>query len=165
MNLSTIIVQWTGPYSLADVRESRKKNGIYLLVGQRKYQRTDEIQYCGITEDYFYNRIHSPIHKATQIREDTLSIWLGEIVYPNDFDRQHLELAEHCFVSFWQTPLNERKVIYYPSRSVCFISQWFTCDGKPRLRHPSIMSGKSDILWWDEERWRTGKLRVWSEDE
>ena len=167
MNLSTIIVSWTGPYSLEKVRESGKKNGIYLLVGQKKRHRTEEIkiQYCGITENYFYSRLTSKNHRVKEMREPTLSIWLGEIIYPSEFERWHLEVAEHCFVSFWQTPLNERKRMYYPSRPVCFISQWFTCDGEPRMRRPSIMTGKSDILWWDEKRWRTGKLRVWHEDE
>ncbi len=165
MNLATIIVKWTGPYSLDKVRHSEKKNGIYLLAGKTKYQRLSEIQYCGITENYFYNRITSKGHKLAKIREDTLSIWLGEIIYPSEFGRWHLEVAEHCFIYFWETPLNEKKRIYCPNRPVCFISQWFTCDDEPRLRRPSIMNGKPDILWWDEERWRTGKLKVWPKSE
>ncbi|MGI8555762.1 MAG: hypothetical protein ACR2LT_05350 [Pyrinomonadaceae bacterium] len=158
--MKTVIVQWSGAFSYEQVCDSDKGNGIYLLTGKKKHERNYQIQYCGITEDYFCNRINRNHHKLTKIKNDTLSIWLGEIIYPDRFNRNLLELAEHCFVSFWLPELNDRKTVYYPKYSICFISQWFNAQEQPRLIRPSIVKGLPDILWWDEERWRTGNLKV-----
>jgi len=159
--MRTVIVQWAGPFSYWQICNSNQRNGLYLLTGKRKYERENQIQYCGITEDKFCNRINAKHHKLSQIRSDTLSIWIGQILYPPKFDRSLLELSEHCFVSAWQPPLNERKTMYYPRDSICFVSQWLKQDDQPYLRRPSILRDLPDILWWDEERWRTGKLRIW----
>lgn len=164
MPLTTAIVRWTGGFSHEQICNSDKRNGIYLLTGKTRYEREKQIQYCGITEDYFCNRINDKHHKLEQIRQDTLSIWLGEIIYPQNFERNLLELAEHCFVSFWQPPLNERKTIYYPRDSICFISQWFNRKNQAFMRRPGILKSLPDVLWWDEKRWRTGKLSVWYEE-
>ncbi|MBA2619829.1 MAG: hypothetical protein H0U87_01365 [Acidobacteria bacterium] len=158
--MKTVIVKWTGNFSYEQVCDSNKSNGIYLLTGRKAYERQNQIQYCGITEDYFCNRINNNHHKLAKIKTDTLSIWLGEIIYPTEFDRSLLELAEHCFVSFWQPPLNDRKTIYYPRDSVCFISEWFNQGEQARLNRPSIIKDLPDVLWWDEERWRTARLKV-----
>jgi len=160
MDLTTVIVHWSGPHSLSQVCHSENANGIYLLVGKRKYERREQIQYCGITEGKFCHHINKKHHKLDSIRSDTLSIWLGQIIYPAEFDRSYLELAESCFDSFWQPNLNVSKMRYYPSRSVCFISQWFTREGQPRLIRPPLMHDLPDVLWWDRERWRTGVLKV-----
>lgn len=166
MSLKTIIVQWTGPFTLEEVCESEGGNGIYLLTGKRKYERSEQIQYCGITEGEFCYRINkAQHHKLNEIREETLSIWLGEVVYPKKFKRSHLELAEHCFVYWWQPNLNESKTAYCPNNPVCFISQWFTKDGEARLNCPPIVKDLPDVLWWDEEQWRSGRLKVWPKGE
>jgi len=160
MSLTTAIVKWTGAFSNNQVCNSTKSNGIYLLTGKLKYERYNQIQYCGITEDYFCNRINEKHHKLSQIKSDTLLIWLGEIVYPAKFERSLLELAEHCFVSFWQPPLNDRKTIYNPRSSICFISEWYKSEEQLYFRRPSILKDLPDVLWWNEEHWRTGKLMV-----
>jgi hypothetical protein len=164
MTLKTVIIHWSGPHSLDDVCASDKSNGIYLLTGKKKYGRTNQIQYCGITEGQFCNRINKKHHKLPQIIDKTLAIWLGKITYPARFNRSHLELAESCFVFFWSPELNERKKINCPSQPICFISQWFTSEGKTRLIRPPIVKGLPDLLWWDNERWRTSKLSVWYEE-
>ncbi|HEX9928078.1 MAG TPA: hypothetical protein VGB02_06055 [Pyrinomonadaceae bacterium] len=169
MSLTTVIIRWEGGFSREQICELDRKNGIYLLTGKARYERQNQIQYCGITEDYFYKRINDKHHKLSQIRDDTLSIWLGEIIYPKVFDRDLLELAEHCFVSFcwsiWQVSLNERKTTRPPRHSICFISQWFNRKAKPLMRRPTVMKILPDVLWWDEKRWRSGKLKVWNEGE
>ena len=165
MELTTIIVRWTGPHDLGDLAGSDACNGLYLLTGRRKYQRSDQIQYCGITEGRFCDRLTARHHTLTQIRPNTLSIWLGVPVYPSRFTRDHLEIAEHCFVYFWRPDLNDRKSVYHPKRPICFISQWYTRDGAPRFNRPPIVRSLPDVLWWDQERqWRTGKLVVRSDD-
>ena len=160
MPLTTVVVHWRGPLGIADVAKSGTGNGIYLLTGKQRYQWYTQIQYCGITEGPFAQRISSKHHKLSHIRKDTIGVWLGQIDYPQAFDRSHLEIAEHCFVSFWQPDLNVSKSVYYPRNPICLISQWFTPDGEPRRRRPSIIRNLPDVMWWDKERWRTGRLRV-----
>ena len=160
MPLKTAIIKWTGAFSYYEVCNSEKRRGIYLLVGKLKFERQNQIQYCGITEDYFCKRINDKHHKLSLIKEDSLSIWLGEVIYPTKFKRNLLELAEHCFVSFWLPALNDRKTTYYPNNPICFISNWFKKDESPFLRRPSILMDLPDLLWWDNKRWRTGNLKV-----
>jgi hypothetical protein len=161
MEMTSVIIKWTVGNSYEQVCESEEGNGIYLFTGKTKGQRDDRIQYCGITEKKFCDRINEKHHKLSLIREDTLSIWLGEILYPNKFKRVLLENAESLFVSYWQPPLNDRKKTYFPREPICFISQWFKQDGEPYFRRPTLIANLPDILWWDTERWRTGKLTVW----
>ena len=85
MNLTTVVVRWTGPVLQSDVWESEEGNGLYLLVGNRKFQRSERVQYCGITAGFFCDRINAKHHKLKLIRSDTLSIWLGRVVYPRRF--------------------------------------------------------------------------------
>lgn len=160
MTLTTVVIHWTGPHSFWQVSQSENGDGIYLLVGKQKYERQEQIQYCGITQRQFRDRINGKHPALTKIKRDTLSIWLGEVVYPTQFDRSHLEIAESCLVSFWQPSLNELKRAYCPVRPICLVSQWFNRDGRPRLSRPPILRDLPDILWWDQERWRTGKLKV-----
>ena len=165
MALTTVIIRWTGPMSLDDIWESEERNGLYLLAGKKKYERREEIQYCGITEGFFCDRINSKHHKLGLIRPETLSVWLGKVIYPRRFQKKHLEIAEHCVVSWWQPELNESKTAYYPGRPICFISQWYSREGRPRMNRPPVLRGFPDVLWWDQERWRTGRLRVWQPEE
>ena len=160
ISLQTIIVNWSGPFALDDLNYCDRWNGLYLLTGKQKYERQNQIQYCGITEGLFRKRILRKEHKSHQIKPETLSVWLGAVVYPKKFKRNALELAEHCLIHFWDPPLNVNKVILPPD-PVCLISQWYNCDDQPRLNRPSIFKHLPDVLWWDDERWRTGKLSVW----
>jgi hypothetical protein len=94
-----------------------------LAGGRQKYERHDQIQYCGITERRFCDRINSRHHKLDRIRPETLTVWLGTIAYSVRFRRRHLEIAEHCLVAYQPTAPNDTKH-YYTTEPVCLISQW-----------------------------------------
>ncbi len=160
MALTTVILRWRGPYTYDEVWESIVGGGAYLLTGRRSYERQHQIQYFGITEGLFADRICRRHHKLLEVRGETLGIWLGTVEYPARYTRGHLEIAEHCFVAFWQPALNTKKKVYHPTEPICLISQWYTPDGEPRRRRPGILGDLPDVLWWDCERWRTGRLAV-----
>lgn len=161
MENQTIRVNWQGPYSLEEVCESDMRNGLYLLTGKRRYERNDQIQYCGITEGLYRNRFRQH-HKAFEITREQ-KIWLGSVAYPIEHTRTHLEIAEAIIVYFWQPNLNERKK-FRPPRPTALISHWFKQDGSPRFNQMSIYSDLHDVLCWDGELWRSGNLRVWSDE-
>lgn len=156
----TTVIKWKGPYDYAELRTLDEGNGLYLLTGCLPKQRRDRVQYCGITEDTFYKRISQKNHVRENIRPKTLGIWIGEMVYPEKFGRSQLEIAEHCFIAFWQPQLNERKRVYCPNQEICLVSEWFDSSDVPRRKRPEILSDLPDVLWWDEERWRIGQLKV-----
>ena len=160
MDNLTIRVHWRGPYRLEDVCESDSGNGLYLLTGKQRYERNEQIQYCGITEGLYKNRLKQH-HKIFEITRE-LGVWLGEVVYPQEHTRTHLEIAESIIVYFWQPNLNERKRIY-PPRPTALISHWFKKDGTPRYNQVSIYADLHDVLCWDGELWRSGNLKVWQE--
>lgn len=155
MNQTTIVIHWRGPFQSVEALEG--ENGLYLLTGKCYYERQEKIQYCGITEGVFYNRLCRH-HKLDKITRD-LEVWLGTIVYPQNASRYYLEMAEKMLVYFWQPNLNER-LRYYPPQGTNLISQWFDPQGKPRYNQLAIYRDLPDVLCWDGDLWRTGNLKV-----
>ena len=67
-------------------------------------------------------------------------------------------------MSFWDIPLNDTK-LYYPRRPVCAVFQWHFPAGTARMKRLAILKRFPDVMWWDLERWRFGRLRVWQRGE
>lgn len=159
MTQLTIKINWHGPYDAAQLDDLDGGNGLYMFTGKRKHQRDEaEIQYFGITENTYKGRFKNH-HKLPEINRD-LGIWLGEIDYPSEYDRNHLETAEKIMVYFWQPVLNERKK-FTPPQPTTVISHWFTADGSPRINQKVIYKNLPDVICWDGEHWRIGNLKVY----
>jgi len=159
MAIKTIIICWEGPHDLETVGSSDLGNGLYFLSGRRRYERSDQIQYFGITTRKYRNRIKYDHQALGQIREDTLCIWLGQIEYPRRFKVDHLKLAESCLIYFWQPNVNKIGKIWL-SEPVCLVSRWTKLDGSVRRRREFVYKDLPDVLWWDNEYWRTGNLKL-----
>lgn len=158
MSLKTIVIRWEGPHTRESVQSSGLRNGLYFLSGRRKYERKDQIQYFGITTQPYYKRFKNKYHAVNYVTKN-LQIWLGQIEYPQSFETHHLELAEACLIYFWQPSINNRGKIR-PSKPVCIVSRWTKLDGSVRQNRLNIYKDLPDVLWWDEEYWRTGNLRL-----
>ena len=159
MHHLTIKIHWRGPYSYQEVEMLNDGNGLYLFAGKKKYQREESfIQYCGITEGLYRNRFKNH-HKLFEINRE-LEIWLGDINYPTEHSRMHLETAESIIVYFWQPTLNDRKR-FNPPYPTTIISHWFKKDGQPRFNQKRIYKYLSDVICWDGQYWRTGNLSVY----
>ena len=159
MSVKTIIVRWEGPHTLESVGSTGLGNGLYFLSGRARYERTDQIQYFGITTREYRDRIKQDHQALARIREDTLGIWLGQLEYPRRVKADHLKLAEACLIYFWQPNLNKIGKIR-PSEPVCLVSRWTKTDGSVRRRRGSVYKALPDVLWWDNEYWRTANLRL-----
>ncbi|MFW1747849.1 hypothetical protein ACG9XW_16810 [Acinetobacter guillouiae] len=156
----TIILNWKGPFTLDEVLANKQRsNGLYIITGKRKNERFLDIQYCGITEGSFHNRIkkHQKVPLVTRERE----FWLANVEYPIKVTRTFLEKAESIIIYFWQPNLNTRKKVYPPT-PITLINKWYKKDGGPRLRQHKIMKNLDDVLCWDGEFWRTGNLSIYS---
>jgi hypothetical protein len=162
MSQLTIKIHWYGPYGEADLDDLDGGNGLYMFTGKRKHQRGEpEIQYFGITKNTYKGRFKNH-HKLSEITRD-IGIWLGEVSYPNDHVRDHLETAESILVYFWQPELNERKK-FTPPLPTTVISHWFSADGKPRIYQNYIYKNLPDVLCWDGVHWRIGNLKVYENE-
>ncbi|WP_029147844.1 hypothetical protein [Methylophilus sp. 5] len=158
----TIIIRWKDPFTHKEVLKSEDGNGLYLLAGIQKHKQLNEIQYCGITEGKFRTRLNENTHHKLPKIWRELNIWLGEIQYPLEHTRTHLEVAETVIVYFWQPDLNNRKKFRLP-RPTTLISQWYKKDGSPRVRQHSLSKDLPDVLSWDGHHWRTGNLSVYED--
>jgi hypothetical protein len=158
MKIETIVIKWHGPYTMQEVKDSGSGNGLYLLTGRLKYQRDDQIQYCGITEGLFCKRL-SPRHPVLADITKNLSVWFGEIAYPCKFSRRHLELAEHCIIHFLWPPCNKSKLHKSPLPA-WIISEWFNPKGEARVNRLATYRDLPEVLWWNDECWKTANLKV-----
>lgn len=159
--MRTFIINWRGAYTFEELESDREfGDGIYLIAGKRKYQRNSEIQYIGITEDSFYNRIKKH-HKKDLVFKDT-TFWLGKFEYPKKVDRNILETAEKILIYFWLPELNDKKKTALPEPTT-LLNFWFKKDLTPRFNQLKIYRDLYDVISWNGEFWRTGNLNVWSE--
>lgn len=159
--MQTFIINWYGAYSFEDISdEGNFGNGIYLITGKQKRQTNSEIQYCGITENSFYNRIKFHHKKDSIFREQ--KFWLGEFIYPKKVDRSVLETAEKIIIYFWQPILNEKKKVS-PPKPTTILNFWFKKDSTPRFNQLAIYHNLDDVISWDGKFWRTANLKVWQE--
>jgi hypothetical protein len=156
--MKTIILRWYGAYEYDEIwKVGDWGNGIYLITGKKVYERASKIQYCGITERSFKDRLRSH-HKTSQVTRD-LKFWLSEVEYPKRFNRGMLEMAEKIIIYAWQYQLNERKKVM-PPQPTTIINYWFKKDDLPRFNQLEIYRHFSDVLSWDGAHWRTGNLKV-----
>ncbi|MEI6707837.1 MAG: hypothetical protein WCK96_11960 [Methylococcales bacterium] len=160
MDELTIKIHWKGVYSLDEVNKREDGNGLYLLAGKRKYKQEDsDIQYFGITEKKYKERFSDKNHPIHDITRD-LKIWLGEVIYPQNFELKHLKTAEAIMIYYWQPNLNTQNKPY-PPRPTTIVSHWFKKDGSPRINQ--VYKNLHDVMSWDGEYWRTGNLSVYQE--
>ena len=162
MNQITIKIHWYGPFTEEDIPRLEEGNGLYMLTGKRRYQKSDsQIQYFGITETSYRTRFRN--HQALEKINRDLNIWLGQVAYPAHHVRDHLETAESIMVYFWKPELNTLKKSVRPALPTTVISHWYTADKRPRLRQQSIYKELPDVICWDGAYWRTGNLSVHEE--
>lgn len=156
--MKTYIVKWFGPFTDAEVEQVNFANGLYLITGYQKGKRTQDIQYCGITETNLAKRLarHHKKDLVTRERE----YWLGKIVTDIQPARQDLELIENLIIYFWQPQLNEQKRKNPPDQTVV-ISRWHDKAGNLRRRTQHQAQQLEDVIFWDGDNWHTGNLKVY----
>src|SRR5690348_3043922 len=118
-----ITVDWYGPYDLDEARESADGMGpgLYLCIGQCRYERRIQIQYVGIGKNV-RTRLQEDHHKLCKVTKQR-ELWIGEISTAEPSGRRvkvtkaGLDYAEWLHARFLQLPLNEKKTKSLPPRS------------------------------------------------
>jgi hypothetical protein len=156
--MKVIVIDWYGPYADKTLEnEGDWGNGLYIVTGKQKYQREPHIQYCGYTTNSYRQRFsnHHKIPAVTRERE----YWLSEISHPKKVGTEILKVAESIIIYFWEPELNE-KGVYTPPEPTTIVSRWYKTNNEPRYRRSGPIGRFPDIISWDGELWRTGKLDV-----
>ena len=162
----TIVIFWDGPYSIAEVKAlDRSKpnngNGFYLIVGTRKYRKTKALDYCGITTLSFGTRIyeHEQTGRFDKFKGE-VEIWLGNCEQPETPDAATLRRAEKMLIVGWNVEGNVQGKASFPAPT-CLVMRWyFAANGNPRKRRPDFARALPDVLWFEDQTWWTGQLRV-----
>jgi hypothetical protein len=121
---------------------------LYMAAGTVGNQTVPKLQYVGITKN-FDNRLNSEHKIRTTIKEEGLSIYIGEVasqaVAGRKAKHHHkgftvpVYLAESAIAFFLQLPLNSDKRCSRPNSSIILISRWWKTDLDSRNRrrpHP-----------------------------
>jgi len=173
-----IVVDWYGPYSIDEairVSNSDFGEGLYLLIGKKKHQKsTLSMQYIGIAKNLF-NRINNRHHKIPELSQACF-IWLGEIAsfgipgVKRKVTNVQLDLAEWLHSYFLELPLNERKRRNPPDNTATLLNRWWFKDYEtPRQRRPH--RDWPDLIEYTGQEygakavWFGGRLIKWKPEE
>lgn len=139
-----VAINWYGPYhSIDEARESAWQDysdGLYFAMGKCKHERRKTLQYIGIGRK-ISTRLNASHHKLRLIVRE-MEIWLGEISTAEPSGKRlkatktTLDFAEWLHAHFLKLPLNDRKKLCPPSRSVTVLNRWYRTDYATPRRRP-----------------------------
>lgn len=143
-----VVIDWYGPYSVAEALTASKRDGyssgLYVGIGKLRYERgPSKPQYIGLSKN-LKSRLASH-HRLPAISRD-VTLWLGEIATfePPGKKRKavtaSLDYAEWLHAFFLQLPLNDKKTINPPRRPVTVLNRWWRTDYEtPRVKRPHAL--------------------------
>lgn len=170
MKTLTAIIEWFGPYTIEEAKSASKfdyEDGLYLIIGKAKYERSPHLQYIGIAKN-LGTRLNGVHHKIPEVTREQ-SIWLGEVVSPRTpgkkikvTDRM-LDLAEWAHAYFLQLPLNTKKKNAPPDRPILVYNRWWQKDyetqylKRPHREWPDIIDYcgpeyNAKVVWFGQKQ-------------
>ena len=157
--MNTYIIKWRGPFNDNELLNNDESHGLYLITGFQKYKRTENIQYCGITERKFFQRLNDVEHKKGLVPRER-QFWLGKIISNSEVMRSDLEKVESLIIYFLQIELNVLKKVNAP-KPTAIINRWYDKEGNLRknIRHEA--QKLEDVIMWDGELWHfSNRLKI-----
>ena len=166
-----IVVDWCGPFSSVEAAQNGLRNygvkeGLYLALGKRAYQRETSLQYVGISNDT-QSRLYGNHHGLSPIVQD-FSLWIGSVVSHAMAGRRNtlqpmahsvtVDRAEWAMAYFLSLPLNIRKRSKPPPESLILVNRWFRPDFETRRSHRGHKSWP-DLIDYDKNE--GGASVVW----
>ena len=168
MDSNVFLIKWYGPFRhTKEIREEIKKweekqnfkCSLYLLHGFRKYAKTKDCYYCGMTTRKVFERFRDKKHHIEEIENRICSIYVGSISNIKTPSRQQIMLAEKIITSYLAGVIGEENMLnstnfYYPNKDVYVINEWrkLDCDSlwlrQPRNAPSNIVP---DVLTYHYE--------------
>jgi hypothetical protein len=139
-----VVIDWYGPYTteeaLTAARNDGYSRGLYMAFGKGRYQRQAIAQYVGLSTQLSVRLANN--RKLPDITRDK-KIWLGEAVTAEPagkrtkFTAASLDYAEWLHAYFMKLPMNSKKRVKPPPRSVTVLNHWWKKDYEtPWVRRP-----------------------------
>lgn len=172
-----IVVDWFGPYDLVSAKKAAKEdfeNGLYLLIGKAKYQKSDsKLQYVGIAST-LYLRLIGNHHVIPELSQE-LTIWLGEVAsfgIPGKKSKvtdAMLDLSEWLHSYFLDLPCNDKKKNPPPTPTTLLNRWWFKDYERRRKQRPHKdwpdLIDFSGIEYGAKVAWLGGRVENWNPED
>ena len=128
MESNVFLIKWYGPFiSLQEVKKFEKeqsfKCSLYLLHGQKKYAKSGEHYYCGMSTREIYKRLRDKGHHIEEIK-DRLNSNVKRLT------KKRICLAENIITAILTKEVGEKHILneintYYPNTNVYVINEWW----------------------------------------
>lgn len=132
------IVKWFGPFFNREELEDWEvlhdfKSQLYLLHGKKKYAKTKEYYYCGMTTRTAYKRFKDANHHIGEIENRDHNIYVGHFtnLIPSTKD---IKLVEKLLTSYLDYFIGRKSLLnktnfYAPNcvSEVSIINRWYNC--------------------------------------
>ena len=146
MENNVYLIKWYGPLSREEIKDWEKKQdftcSLYLLHGYKKYAKSRESYYCGMSTRKVYERFSDKGHHIEEIENRICSIYVGCISNIKTPSRSQIGLCEKIITAYLGEFLGEENMLnstnfYYPNKNVYIINEWWKTDCKNlHLRQP-----------------------------
>lgn len=140
MEKNVFLVKWYGPFECKeDVRdweqEQSFKSSLYLLHGKRRYAKTNEKYYCGMSERNVYERLSDKKHHIEEIQNRPHSIYVGCLSNIKNPTRNQIKLVEKIIISSLTYIVGEENVLnatnkLFPAENIFVINEWWKTTGE-----------------------------------
>lgn len=138
MEESVFLVKWYGPFtSREEIKEWQEEynidSSLYLLHGMRKYAKSKESYYCGMSTRSVFERFCDKGHHIEEIEDRLNSIYVGCIANIDEPTRSQIMLVEKIITAYLADVLGEKNMLnltnfYYPNKNVYVINEWWKPD-------------------------------------
>lgn len=147
MEENVFLIKWYGPFhSKKEIKDWQNEQdftcSLYLLHGLRKYAKSKESYYCGMTTRSVFERFCDKEHHIGEIENRICSIYVGCIANIKKPSRGQICLAEKIITAYLGDILGEENMLnatnfYFPNQNVYVINEWWKTDCKNLwLRQP-----------------------------
>lgn len=151
MESNVYLIKWYGPFrSQEDIRKEVKdwekaqsfNCSLYLLHGLKKYAKSRESYYCGMSTRSVFERFGDKGHHIEEIEHRVRSVYVGRIANIKNPNRSQIMLCEKIITAYLAGVLGEENMLnstnfYYPNKNVYVINEWWKKDCKNlHLRQP-----------------------------
>lgn len=131
------VIRWYGPFpNKEEVRKWEKNHedivcNLYLLHGMKKYAKTTESYYCGMTLQYVFERFQDKSHHLYEICDRQHEIYIGQISNKEP-SKDDVSKLEKMFTAYIGYHFDERNVLneinFHPphcDNTLSIVNQWY----------------------------------------
>lgn len=147
-----VAVGWDGPHAFYAACQ-RSQTGLYLCWGRQRFGPSTEsrLLYVGISDGSRGVGGRIKDHQGKPFCHPGNDWWIGEIMAPSGYARQHLEAAEWMLIHFEGPEYNDKKTVNPPRFRCYLVNQWYKPTSERWERTTGAAWALSDVLAWSPD--------------